>query len=154
HNTPGTITSEGAHFFLLTSEKDHNPYSQLTDVALFHTSRSSEVLGNIQNIIQQNNLNLDDIDLVILGNNGDSRFDHYYHDLQHGVFQDMPQICFNRLGRDYNTVTDYAMWLGSKILRSGIVPGFVKCRQADPKKLRNILIYNHYLGENHSVILL
>src|SRR5690606_23697214 len=44
HPTPGTITSEGAHFFLLSSEKDQATYSRLIDVELFHANNSSEVL--------------------------------------------------------------------------------------------------------------
>lgn len=154
NHTPGTITSEGAHFFLLSSEKDQATYSRLIDVALFHANNSSEILDNINKILLSNNLVIEDIDLMILGNNGDSRYDHYYIDLQQGAFDQIPQICYKHLVGDYNTVSGYAIWLGSRILQSGNLPGYVKDKIKTHKRIRNILIYNHYLGENHSIILL
>lgn len=153
HQTPGTITSEGAHFFCLSSEMNKKTYSRLIDVELFHASSSSEVIENIQDLIQRNNFTLEDIDLVILGNNGDSRYDHY-RNLQKEVFNRIPQVGYKHLVGDYNTVTGYALWLGSKIIKTGKIPQFLKLNEMNSGRLKNILVYNHYLGENHSIILL
>lgn len=153
-HTPGTITSEGAHFFLLSSEKVQHTYSALIDVDLFHAKSPSQVLDNIIKILQSNGLEIEDIDLVILGNNGDSRYDRFYHSLQQDAFRQTAQLCYKHLVGDYNTVSGFAIWLGSRIIRSGAIPGCGKHKIKTPERLRNILIYNQYLGENHSIILL
>ncbi|HSP41103.1 MAG TPA: hypothetical protein VLN46_06680, partial [Gillisia sp.] len=152
--TPGTITSEGSHFFALSSQKTPETYSEIIDISLFNTDTSEEVLKNILRILKQNGLSVEDVDLVILGNNGDSRFDHYYNQVQNGLFKNTSQICYKHLVGDYNTVTGYATWLGSRILKMGIVPKTLQINNVVSKKPQNILIYNHYLGENHSIILL
>ncbi len=152
--SPGTITSEGAHFFALSNQKIPQTYSEIKDVRLFNSKTSEDVLQKICKILEQNDLCAEDIDLVILGNNGDSRYDHYYHQLQKGLFKDIAQVCYKHLVGDYNTVTGYALWLGSRILKKGIVPKMLRVNDVQLKRLKNILIYNHYLGENHSIILL
>ena len=126
----------------------------MTDVEVFHTNSSSQVVRCIQEVIKKNVLNFQDLDLVILGNNGDSRYDHFYHELQNGIFKDIQQLCYKHLVGDYNTVSGFAIWLGSNILKTGTPPGYMKDKTKSAKRPRNILIYNHYLGENHSVILL
>lgn len=153
YNTPGTITSEGAHFFLLSSEKNQGSYSRLLDVELFNADNSFQVHKRIEEMLKNNNLESKDIDLVISGNNGDSRYDHFYWDLKDGFFKSTPQIFYKHLVGDYNTVSGFAIWLGSMILKSGNIPQYAK-DIIKPRKLQNILIYNHYLGENHSIILL
>lgn len=154
YGTPGTITSEGAHFFALSGQKTAESYSEIIDVNLFNTKTSEEVLQKISQLLDRNGLSVDDIDLVILGNNGDSRHDHYYQNLQNGLFKDKAQLCYKHLVGDYDTVTGYALWLGSRILKFGIVPKAFQLNKAESNRLQNILIYNHYLGENHSIILL
>lgn len=152
--TPGTITSEGAHFFALSNQRNSETYSEIRDVSLFNATDVEETVENINLVLEQNNLTNEDIDLVILGNNGDIRYDNYYQHLQKGLFKDTPQLCYKHLVGDYNTVTGYAIWLGSRILKTGYVPKTLRVNTPDPKRLENILIYNHYLGENHSIILL
>jgi len=152
--SPGTITSEGAHFFLLSSERKKETYARLIDIDLFHATGSSEVLAQMKKVLGSNNLSMADVDLVILGNNGDCRYDHFYHKLQQGAFSQIPQLCYKHLVGDYNTVSGFAIWLGSRILRSGTLPLIENGNFITPKRLKNILIYNQYLGENHSIILL
>ncbi len=152
--TPGSITSEGAHFFALSNKKTLQSYSEIVDVSLFNTNYPGEVLTNILNVLNHNRLTPDEIDLVILGNNGDSRYDQYYIDLQKGLFKNSTQLCYKHLVGEYNTVSGYALWLGSRILKNRVVPENFRVNKIQAKKLQNILIYNHYLGENHSIILL
>ncbi len=152
--TPGTITSEGAHFFTISSEKKAETYCRIIDVSLFHAQSPNDVNDNIQQILNSNDLGVDDFDLVILGNNGDSRFDHYYKELQNDLFKEIPQLCYKHLVGDYNTVSGYSIWLGSKIIKTGNIPDIFKENRLESSSPQTILLYNHYLGENHSIILL
>lgn len=152
--SPGTITSEGAHFFTLSATKSSNAYAELVDVSVFGASTSGEVTEKIFEFLSENNLPLDDINLVLLGNNGDDRFDHFYANLQESIFSNKPQLAYKHLVGDYNTVSGYAVWLGCLILKKEKVPELARMNEVPVKEVKNILLYNQYLGENHSLILL
>lgn len=153
-NSSGTITSEGAHFFVLSAEKNSKAYAEFLDVEIFSAATSEEVSEKIILLLEKNELKAEDLDLVILGNNGDNRFDHFYRNLQAGIFFKTPQLAYKHLVGDYNTVSGYAIWLACKIFETGNVPQVLKQNSIPHKKLQNILIYNQYLGENHGIILL
>ena len=150
----GTITSEGAHFFTISSNENSHTYGELLDISIFNAGSSEIVLAGIEEFLNQNLLSSADIDLVILGNNGDSRFDHFYHFLQNGIFRETLQLGYKHLVGDYDTVSGYAMWLGSKILQRNEIPQILRLNEQPSSKLKKILLYNQYLGENHSLILL
>lgn len=154
-NSPGTITSEGAHFFNISLAKKPEAYAELIDVDVFNANSGQKIVEKINKLLKSNDLRIDDIDAVILGNNGDNRFDHFYHALQNGIFENKRQLVYKHLVGDYNTVSGYALWLGCKILKNGKIPEVYKINAVTgPGKIKHILLYNQYLGENHSIILL
>ena len=150
----GSITSEGAHFFTISLSKNQQTYAELLDISIFNAESPENVLVSIEEFLKQNSLSPADIDLVILGNNGDSRFDHFYRFLKNGIFREKPQLGYKHLVGDYDTVSGYAMWLGCKILKGKGIPQILKLNELPSQKLNKILLYNQYLGENHSIILL
>ena len=150
----GTITSEGAHFFTISSSRNEKTYAELLDILIFNADNHGKILSGIVEFLEQNRLSPADVDLVILGNNGDSRFDHFYHFLQNGIFREKAQVGYKHLVGDYDTVSGYAMWLGCKILKRKEVPKILMLNEQPAQKLNKILLYNQYLGENHSLILL
>lgn len=152
--TPGTITSEGAHFFVISAKPYTNTYAELIDVTLFGAESPEVVVTRLNEFLIKNNTSEEDIDLVILGNNGDSRYDHFYNQLQKGIFSNITQLAYKHLSGDYNTVSGFAMWLGCKIFKTGKIPQSLKINTTEGSKPEKILLYNHYLGENHSFILL
>ncbi|MGB8705488.1 MAG: beta-ketoacyl synthase chain length factor, partial [Gillisia sp.] len=85
--TPGTIASEGAHFFALSSEKTPHSYARLLDVEIFQADSDTEVDEKIQHFLNKNHLGTEEIEMLLLGKNGDSRFDHFYEFLQEGTFK-------------------------------------------------------------------
>lgn len=152
--SPGTIISEGAHFFSVSSGKSSGTYAELLDVLVFNSDTSEEVSERIYSFLKENRIAEDAIELVILGNNGDSRYDHFYTHLQSGIFRNKPQLGYKHLVGDYNTVSGYAVWLASNILKNKEIPGILKLNSVPVEAPKNVLIYNQYLGENHSIILL
>lgn len=153
-NSPGTITSEGAHFFSLSAEKTGTAYAELADAHIFCANAEEEVSEEIQRFLRNQALSPEDIDLIIMGNNGDNRFDHFYEQLQSGLFKNKPQLGYKHLVGDYDTVSGYAVWLASSIVRQEQIPEILQLNTVSPGNLQKILIYNQYLGKNHSLILL
>ncbi len=153
-SSPGTITSEGAQFFAFSRVKIQGTYALFLDVAVFRASTSEVVEEKVKDFLDTNELSKDEIDLVILGNNGDNRFDHFYTNLTDGMLRSIPQVAYKHLVGDYNTVTGYAVWLGCQILKRGEVPEILRTNEVQVNEVKKILLYNQYLGENHSIILL
>ena len=152
--TSGTIISESAAFFSLNSEKSRNSYAELKDVEIISAMKPSEVDSHIENFLSRNSCSISEIDAIILGKNGDIRFDHYYEELQKGIFSTKCQLGYKDLVGENNSVSSYACWLASKILKEKRIPEIFKLNALNCKEPRNILIYNQYLGRNHGLILL
>jgi len=153
-DSPGTITSEGAHFFSISAEKLDKTYAELTDVSIFQAKTSEEVSEKILKVLQLNNLDIKDIGAVILGNNGDNRFDNFYHHLQNEIFSEKTQLAYKHLTGDYKTVSGYGFWLACKLFKTGSIPEILKLNAVTCQNPKIILIYNQYLGENHSIMIL
>ena len=152
--TPGTIISESAAFFSLGSEKTTTAYAKLKDVQIINVLEPSEISLKIEEFLQANAISISEIDVVILGRNGDSRFDNYYDILQNGLFSDKCQLGFKHLVGENNAVSSYAFWLASKVLKEGAVPVAFQLNGLNCQKLKNVLVYNQYLGRNHGLMLL
>ncbi|MCG9972299.1 beta-ketoacyl synthase N-terminal-like domain-containing protein [Christiangramia crocea] len=152
--TSGSIFSETSSFFILGSEESENSYAELVDVEIINSTEVQNIGKRTEQFLQTNNLSSSDIDVVILGNNGDSRYDSYYHELREKLFAGKVQLAFKHLVGENNSVSAYAFWLASKIMKEKRIPDFIKLNDLNCKEPRKILIYNQYLGKNHGLILL
>ncbi|MBZ9631806.1 beta-ketoacyl synthase chain length factor [Salegentibacter sp. LM13S] len=153
-DSTGTITSEGAHFFALSKEKKQNTYAEFQTLFIKNTIQPENINEEIEAFLKQNNLDSEVIDVVILGNNGDNRYDHYYKNLQQNLLKNTMQLTYKHLVGDFDTASGYAIYLAANILKSGKIPSVLKLNDIDSKTPKNILIYNQYLGRDHSLILL
>jgi hypothetical protein len=152
NQSPGTIISEGAHFFVLGSTATLESYAELVDAQLSLTVENIE--QNIEDFLAKNQMSIKDMDLLMLGKNGDARYDHYYDDLAEGLFKDTTCLAWKPLSGDYDTVSGYAIFQACRILKTREIPEVFCINSIMPKKIKNILIYNQYLGKNHGLILL
>lgn len=153
-DSPGTITSEGSHFFSLSTEKSNTSYAELKAVTIKNSINPENINKEVEIFLEKYNLKPTNIDAVVLGNNGDNRFDHYYKNLQQNLFKSTAQLAYKHLVGDYDTVSGFAIYSACKILKSGRIPSILQQNTAKPNKLKHILIYNQYLGRDHSLILL
>ncbi len=150
----GSIFSEGANFFVVSSEKSRTCYAELAALETFNTLKKEDVPAKIESFLKENNLKIKDVDLVVLGNNGDVDFDDYYHQLSTGIFNKTRRVYYKHLVGEYNTVSAFGFWLASKILKLQIIPKAVKMQEMAISEVKTVLLYNQYRGENHSFILL
>lgn len=151
--TEGAVFSEGANFFILTNEKTKDTYAELVAVDTFNTLQKGELAVAALTVLLENNLSVNDIDLLILGNNGDVVFDDYYSVLSKEVFSETPQAYYKHLSGEFNTASSFGFWLASKILKTQSVPTVVCLNDLKTLKLDTILLYNQYRGQNHSFTL-
>ena len=121
---------------------------------LFNPEKESVVEKEMHNFIKNAGLSVQDIDLVVMGINGDPLTDVYYKHLMGGMFEGKPVAEFKHLCGEYDTASSFALWLAAQVIHKQHVPEWIRANEYKPGKLKNILIYNHLRGVNHSFYLL
>lgn len=153
HDSTGTISGEGSAFFMLSNK----PEEAIAGIHTIHTSYKSAT-EDIHRIIDDSILkagwNKGEIDLLVLGLNGDKNDEFFYQDImQH--FPDTAVMAFKHLCGEYETSGSFAVWLTCQLLKGENLPEDIWYRKPagtfTPKK---IVYYNHYRGLNHNVMLL
>ncbi|MGO3813034.1 beta-ketoacyl synthase N-terminal-like domain-containing protein [Mesonia sp.] len=154
YKTPGSILGEGASFFVTSAQKRDSSYASVKDIQLYNQLREEELESTINSFLEQNNTTSEEIDVVILGNNGDVNFDNYYHILQEGLFKKTAQAYYKHLVGEFYTASGFGFWLACKILKLQEIPSACLLNDVELQKNKRILLYNQYRGKDHSLILL
>ncbi len=152
----GTIAGEGAAFFML-GKRDTAPCVSITDMHTFLTPRQShdEVRDELNEFLLRSGTDVQHLDGVMLGLNGDSRSDGIYHSLRQDFFSDQSDfLYFKHLCGEYYTASAFALWLGYAVLTAGLAPDLVRLSEKPGIPVKNLLIYNHFKNYEHSLILL
>ena len=151
--TEGAIFGEGANFFVLENEKKTSTYAEVVGVKMYNTL-SNSITNLAQQFLASHKLAIADIDLIILGNNGDINFDDAYNELSEGVFATTQQAYYKHLCGEFNTASSFGFWLASKTLKSQHLPKITKLNTINDSSFNYVLLYNQYRGQNHSFTLL
>lgn len=149
----GTIGGEGSTFFLLNDQASVENLAEIVGLQTYFKPENIEAMEvNIQNFLKKYSLIPDDVDLLITGKNGDIENDSVYHNLKKTIFKNTPMANYKHLCGEYPTSVSFALWLAAMIFKNKKVPKIIMNKSIDsfPKK---ILIYNHYYGVYHSLIL-
>jgi 3-oxoacyl-[acyl-carrier-protein] synthase II len=154
-NSKGTINGEGAAFFLLRNTSSPNDLACIDAVATFYKPEAiTELRRLIGSFLESGSINYPDIDLLILGNNGDPKNDEIYSQLQQSVFKGIPSINYKHLCGEYPTSTSFAAWLAANIIRQNNIPAILDHGKIPKEKINKILIYNHYQNIYQSLMLI
>jgi 3-oxoacyl-(acyl-carrier-protein) synthase len=153
HVSPGTISGEGAAFFLLTPEATAQSYAQIGGLQMLYKPTPEKLQNALSGFLSQHNMQAGDIDLILTGANADSNHLHYFQILD--SYPQHIQLPFKHLCGDYETAGAFALWLGATILKQQQIPAqWFPMLTTQPARLKNILIYNHFFGEQHVFMLL
>jgi 3-oxoacyl-(acyl-carrier-protein) synthase len=148
------VYSEGAQFFVLEDKKTNKSYAKLIDVAIYNVLAQNEVGQELINFLKKNNLTIPDIDMMVLGINGDVEYDEYYTILQESVLMNTAQVYYKHFSGEYNTASAFGMWMACNIFKNQKIPESIQLNAVDKTSIKNVLLYNQYRGENHSFVLL
>ena len=152
--TPGTSYGEGAAMFSVSSEKKEQSIAQVIDIDMRIETEDNSIIGWINDFIQKNNTTVEEIDSVYLGINGDSNFDHFYHSVETTLFQDNSTYTFKNLCGEFANATSFATWLVVQNMNGNPLPESCIRKGNAPSVSKNVLIYNHFEGNQHGLILL
>lgn len=152
--TKGAVHSEGAVFFVLADNKQENTYAEFRDVSICNNLDENDVEPFIDNFLKSNSLTVVGIDAIVFGYNGDAEYDGYYTVLSKGLFKSTPQIYYKHLSGEFNTASAFGMWVGSNIIKGNKIPEIISVNSLYNSEYKNVLLYNQYLGRDHSLVLL
>lgn len=151
-NSTGEINAEGAGFFVVSAEKTEDSIGSISAVRTKFEVENPEEF--IRNFLAENNVSISDLDAVILGNNGDSRYDSIYENLSDSLLKEIPQISFKNVLGEFDTVSAIAVEIALKVFEYQKIPVPLKLNHVNRNSYRKILIYNQRRGKNHSCILM
>lgn len=151
----GSTLGEGATFFILGNQSSPHTYAEVVDLRMYYKPRDEvHVAALINRFLSDHQMQLADVDLVLLGINGDPEIDQSYHHLRTTLFSHNHLGYYKHLCGEYKTASAFAMWLAAQILHKQQVPEAIVLGKAPTGKINNILIYNNYSNINHSLLLL
>lgn len=151
---PGTLAGEGAAFFVLNKKADPANYARIAGVAArFNPGKESVVLAFAEEFLAGHGLTLADIDVLILGLNGDPSSDAAYSPLRNKAGQAL-QAAYKHLCGEHYLASSFALWLAARMVKGQAVPGVVRLNDAaGPREIQNVLIYNHHQHIHHALML-
>ena len=152
-NSSGVVYSEGATFVTLENVKKESSYAVLEALQIQNDLNVNEVENFISSFLEKNNLKIQDIDIVVLGNNGDINFDTYYTAVG-SLFDQIPQVYYKHLSGEFNTASAFGFWVAASILKNQAIPQVVKMNSIEKANFSKVLLYNQFQGKDHSLVLL
>lgn len=149
--TSGTVCGEGSCMFVLQA-KASKYLAQILDVEQISYPDEADIQELVKEMLKKNNLLPNDIDALILGYNGDSRADFWYSNFTESLFSQQTVYSYKNLVGEYPTSIAFAVFMAAHILsgKSYSIPAI----KTSNKPIERILIYNHYKGNQHGLILL
>ncbi|MBK6331335.1 MAG: beta-ketoacyl synthase chain length factor [Bacteroidetes bacterium] len=155
--TPGTIAGEGSAFFILGNQKTKQNQAFIKSIRTMYKPTAEEIAFQIDSILQENDLLSSDIDVLMLGNNGNSNQQH--HDLLFAdKFLNANFLYFKHLCGEFDTASQFGFWLSTQILEKQQIPkalyGPNNQHKEEKKEIKQVLFYNNYFELNQSLILL
>ncbi|MCE7065865.1 beta-ketoacyl synthase chain length factor [Dyadobacter sp. CY326] len=153
-NSPGSVNGEGATMFVLEAERTGNTLAQIRDVDQINNPTEADLGEKLDEMLGRNGLTSADVDTLILGFSGDNRTDGLYVTFQERFFPESSSYTYKNMVGDYPTASAFATWMALQMLLGHPVPASCVRDQKSASKPANILIYNHYKGIQHGLILL
>ncbi|HRH65757.1 MAG TPA: beta-ketoacyl synthase chain length factor [Bacteroidia bacterium] len=150
----GTMAGEGAGFFLLSAEKSPQDLASLDEIRmLFNADGESDVLGWIHSVLKEHRISLNDIDLILLGKNGDEKNDRTYSALESAIEGNTKTVYFKHLCGEFPTATAFGLWMAASTISNSSIPfsGNKVFGMNSPEK---VLVYNFGQNGHHSLMLL
>ena len=152
-NCKGSMPGEGAAFFLLSNRKSKNSYAMLKDQVIV-CDGDFDFESQLTELLNQHQLTTGDLDLCLLGKNGDKQNDSFYDGLETGVLKNHYCGYFKHLCGEYDTAAAFALWLAAQGLKHQFFAKSLIQTNADLSAIKHVLIYNHIHTRQHSLLLL
>jgi len=144
------IPGEGVAFFLI-SDRSEKAQCLLNGISTISYPDTPDALAKAAlEFMEKNGLEIQHLDLVLTGMYGNNDPGGWYGTLKRGIFRTIPIFQYKQLCGEYDTSDAFAMGLASNLISKGEMPGWMNIGEKIPGEIKNILIYNHQRGMNHT----
>jgi hypothetical protein len=150
--SPASIAGEGSAMFLVSGKKE-NALAELSDIHTMHTDDENLVKEELKRFLEKNLLRGEKIDLLISGENGDSRLQKYYFACEQTVHDDVAIVRFKHMSGEFPTASAFAFWLACHFVQNPHLPLHMIKKPFLQKEINKILVYNNFKGAQHSFML-
>ena len=147
----GTVAGEGASTFLI-SKCSKNAIGKLLCLKTFHCSTGNELKSKIIFFLDKLSKNVN-VDVLVSGESGDS--EHVvFPEIIESFFSKIPVIRFKHICGDFPTASSIGLGISIQIINKKSIPqSYIKNKILIKTPLKHILVYNHYHGIQHSLML-
>ena len=151
--SPGSIAGEGVAMFMV-NKNAIGAKAKLSAIKTIHTDNPEKVEDAFNTFLQQHSLQIGLGDVLLSGENADSRLTAYYSKIEQSFITHNNILRYKHFTGEFPTASALSLWLGVEFLQSHTIPNhFIKSNVSDSKPER-IFIYNTYKGLQHSFMLL
>ncbi len=151
----GSLAGEGAAFFTLSAQKKETSIACISAPSLFYKPRNiPEVEQHLSAFLHNEGKTLHDIDIALLGLNGDPAGDKIYYQLIDSRFKNIPIAYFKHFCGEYDTSSAFAVFFATSVIKKQEMPKVACLNNLPERKINNILIYNHLRNNNHAFFLI
>lgn len=154
-----TIYGENINFFAIQREESEQTFAKIKDIKIYTNydknidNQAKFANEKISEFLQECDINILDIDLIMLGINGNKENDKVYYHLIANTFQNNAIAYYKHLCGESYTSTAFALSLCCQIIKNQEINKQVLLKELPQKEIKNILIYN-FINDNHLFILL
>ena len=146
----GITLGEGATFMQISSSQTLHTKAVLKELKLLYRPEDGlQIMQEVLQILENNNLIINDIDFVLLGNCGDVMLDKKLKSVEESLFKNHSKMYFKESCGEYHTASGFAVWQAVQVLTQ-TQPMFDEVK----KDVQNVIILNHYNDINYSIFLL
>lgn len=149
----GAVAGQGSGFFVLEKTASDKTYAELKELKTIYKPEESAIETEVVNLLKAHAVDKSDC-IVLMGYNGVEAEQNKYEKLQQSVFENSCIAQYKNLSGEYYTSSAFAFWLASQILKKQLVPESILVSGSIPQDIKHVLIYNQFLGNEHSLILL
>jgi hypothetical protein len=146
--TKGSVCGEGSTMFICSNSSD-DAIMEIIGVEQMTFPSKEDLKRRLDSLLIGQNLKREDIDLVLLGYNGDINTDHWYDYFKMNLVPGSEYLSFKNFIGEYRTAASFAVYLAAKLFENPTT--HLREKKSD---LKFILVYNHFDGVRHSLILL
>lgn len=139
----GSIAGEGATFFMVGRNKSESALC-IKDISVFTTKVANTAIEKVQAFLKRSELLPANIDMVMLGRNGDERSDGFYGSMEQ-LFAQSSLAAFKHISGEYATASAFGLGLIASMANRQLAPEFTLLNAKQPGELRNILLINNYM---------
>jgi 3-oxoacyl-[acyl-carrier-protein] synthase II len=147
----GSFAGEGSISLVLTNSVSENAYAKIIGFDLMY--KPKDITSLIKTFLNDNELDLDDIDLILSGMNGDMSNDEVYMKSYNGLFDESKIGFFKNVCGEFYTSMSYGLMVASQCIKNEIIPNHFTLKSTTIKQPKYILLHNHFQNKSHSLIL-